>query len=194
MCHELLKDASVYALLLKIDETLCEAARRGGCPRCGGALHRGDYTRKPRGVDDDLLPEGYDRRLSLCCSADGCRKRVTPPSVRYLGRKVYLAAAVTIVSAIQASPKPWAIAKLQELTGVSRRTVMRWRKWWRETFVTTSVWVAIRARMMPTVDQGTLPHSLLERFIGASRDRLVALLNSIAPLTTTSWWSHAASG
>ena len=39
-------------------------------------------------------------RLSFCCDRDGCRKRVTPPSVRFLGRKVFLAVAVILISAI----------------------------------------------------------------------------------------------
>lgn len=193
MCHEQLNDASLYRLLFEIDKTVCEEAQKAGCPSCGGVLHRGDYPRKPRGVDDELLPEGYDRRLSLCCSVDGCRKRVTPPSVRYMGRKVYLAVVVAVVSAIQAGPKPWAVARLKELTGVNRRTVMRWRRWWRKTFVATSLWAVIRARLMPAVDEKALPRSLLERFVGASRDRLVALLNSVAPLTTTSG-THTTSG
>jgi hypothetical protein len=32
---------------------------------------------------------------------DGCRSRTTPPSLRFLGRKVYLATIVVLVSMMQ---------------------------------------------------------------------------------------------
>jgi len=34
----------------------------------------------------------------FCCAVDGCRSRATPPSLRFLGRKVYLAAIVVLVA------------------------------------------------------------------------------------------------
>jgi hypothetical protein len=75
MCPELLSDARLYALLLKFDEDLFAQTREEGCP-CGGALHSASYPRKPRGAQA-VLPAGYGRRHSLCCSQDGCRKRRT---------------------------------------------------------------------------------------------------------------------
>jgi hypothetical protein len=44
--------------------------------------------------------------LSLCCSRDGCRRRMTPPSVRFLGRRVYLGAVLVLVSAMQQGSLP----------------------------------------------------------------------------------------
>ena len=44
--------------------------------------------------------EEYAERFSFCCAVDGCRKRATPPSLRFLGRKVYLATVVTLISAM----------------------------------------------------------------------------------------------
>jgi hypothetical protein len=40
-----------------------------------------------------------NHRFSFCCDRDGCRNRATPPSVRFLGRKVYLGAVVMLISA-----------------------------------------------------------------------------------------------
>lgn len=87
MYHELPRNASFWAFLFKVDRGLAEEARQKKCP-CGGCLHRANYPRKPRGGGEEL-PQEYGRRLSFCCEREGCRKRVTPPSVRFLGRKVY---------------------------------------------------------------------------------------------------------
>ncbi len=48
MCHALLYDQKFLALLLRIDHDLAARRRADGC-QCGGALHRADYPRKPRG-------------------------------------------------------------------------------------------------------------------------------------------------
>jgi hypothetical protein len=65
------------------------------------------------------LPEDDDRRLSLCCSQ--CRRRTTPPSVRFLGRRVYLAAVVVLVQR-DAAPAVVASRSCGALIGVSRRS------------------------------------------------------------------------
>ena len=84
-----LGDGQLYALLRRCDEDLAAEQRAGGCPHCGGVLHSARYPRKPRGAVE-RLPDEYGWRLSLCCAREGCRKRATPPSLRFLGRKVYL--------------------------------------------------------------------------------------------------------
>jgi hypothetical protein len=179
----LLSDPSLYILLLRIDEDLYAQAQARGCPYCGAALHAAHYPRKPRG-GPARLPESYDRRLSLCCSRDGCRRRTTPPSVRFLGRRVYLAAMLVLVSAMQHGPGRVRMAKLRELFGVSRWTVCRWRHWWREVFDQTRFWQEHRGRLREPPARSALPLSLLERFVGAElRERLVALLRFLSPLT-----------
>jgi hypothetical protein len=60
--------------------------------------YRGSFDRKPRGVPVGLGPE-HLQRFSLCCAADGCRKRETPSSLHFLGRKVFLGAIVVLISA-----------------------------------------------------------------------------------------------
>ena len=88
MHHRLLREADFWEFLLTVDQDLADAACQEGCS-CGGRLHCAKYPRKPRGGPADLPPK-YGYRLSFCCDRDGCRKRLTPPSVRFLGRKVYL--------------------------------------------------------------------------------------------------------
>ena len=183
MCPALLRDTTLYDVLLKFDHDLAAEARAARCP-CGGALHSARYPRKPRGGPDDLGPE-YTTRLSFCCAVEGCRRRVTPPSVRFLGRRVYLGAVVVLVTAMRAGLTAPRAAQLREWFGVSGRTLARWRQWWRETFVASPFWQGVKGRFAPPVAPRALPASLLERF-GAehARDRLVALLRFLAPLTT----------
>ena len=79
-----------------------ERAAAEPCRYCGGPLHRGDYPRKPRGGLSPSAAEAFGRRFSLCCGREGCRRRATPPSVRFLGRRVYVGAVVIVASAIVA--------------------------------------------------------------------------------------------
>ena len=88
MCHAFLTDTNFYQLLFQIDESIAEEVSARGCD-CGGVLHSARYPRKPRGIRS-ALDSNYESRLSFCCSQDGCRRRSTPASVRFLGRKVYL--------------------------------------------------------------------------------------------------------
>jgi hypothetical protein len=136
MYEELLGDIGFYRLLLRFDEDLAAATRALGCWRCGKALHVADFRRKPRGVPPGL-GERYRERFSFCCVDRQCRKRRTCPSLRFLSRKVYLAAVVVLVSALRCGSTPRRLRYLQELVGVSRRTILRWRLWWSEVFTET---------------------------------------------------------
>jgi hypothetical protein len=180
--RDLLADATFHQLLLACDGDLADAARAGRCARCGGALHSACYPRKPRGRPCRLGPE-HDRRFSFCCAVDGCRSRATPPSLRFLGRKVYLAAIVVLVAILRHGVTTSRIDRLSQAVGVDRRTVERWRVWWRERFPATPFWQVARAAFMPPIDRERLPGSLLERFTGDDADRLVALLRFIGPVT-----------
>jgi hypothetical protein len=99
VCHAILRDANLYTFLFQIDRDLAAEARAAGC-LCGGVLHSARYPRKPRGGPRGLGPE-YETRLSFCCAKEGCRRRTTPPSVRFLGQRVYLGAVVVLVSAME---------------------------------------------------------------------------------------------
>ncbi|MBN6743287.1 hypothetical protein JKG47_23050, partial [Acidithiobacillus sp. MC6.1] len=94
MCHNLLHDPKIFQWLYRIDEALAEEARASRCA-CGGKWHRADYPRKPRGCLRDFRMQ-YASRFSFCCSH--CRKRRTSPSVRFLGRRVYLALVVLLMA------------------------------------------------------------------------------------------------
>lgn len=185
MYHELLRDASFWAFLFSIDQDLANTAKAEQCPECGGRLDCANYPRKPRGSRD--LPDEYRKRLSFCCARDGCRKRVTPPSVRFLGRKVYLGAVVVLVSAMRQGPSPRRVRELTELFGASRETIYRWREFWNELFPRTTFWKLARARLVPVFEFVDFPRSLLEAFVSGEDDRdgWSKLLFFLAPISVT---------
>ena len=73
--------------------------------------------------------------------------------------------------------------QLTEAVGVDRRTIARWRAWWRDSFTASPFWRIARAAFMPSVDQDRLPAALIERFTGDAAERLVALLRFLGPIT-----------
>jgi hypothetical protein len=183
MYHGLPCDASFWLFLFSIDQDLAQTTRKKACP-CGGRLHCANYPRKPRGGPDDL-PEPYGYRLSFCCDRDGCRKRVTPPSVRFLGRKVYLGAVIVLVAAMRQGPSPRRVRELSRLFGADRRTIARWQVFWREHFPDTPFWKVARGRLVPAVEVATLPLAILEAFLRSddSCQGWGRLLRFLSPIT-----------
>lgn len=170
-----------FERLTAIDEAIVASVRAGACGKCGGPLHRGDYPRKPRGGHVAAGAERFTQRFSLCCGREGCRRRSTPPSVRFLGRRVYVGAVVIIATVVALAQR----AVRREI-GVAPRTARRWIRWWRQMFPSTVVFVALAARLVPAVDRGRLPESILERLAGDERARVRNMLGWLAPLTTAS--------
>jgi len=183
-CQKHLADQELFQLLEKVDADLVEEARWKGCPLCGGKLHRSDYDRKPRGGPH------WDLRFSLCCAKEGCRRRQTPPSVRFMGRRVYAGLVVVLVSAMMHGLKPERVQCLREALGIDRRTLERWRQWWVVTFPESSFWREARARFLPPLRLKTMPLSLCESFEVQRRDRLLDLLKFLAPITTPAAWKE----
>jgi hypothetical protein len=172
-----------FVQLLKIDRGIVKLAAEKACSHCGGRLYRSDYPRKGRvgalGNVGDIL----DRRFSLCCGSEGCRRRATPPSVRFLGRRVY-AGAVVVVASVMAL----AIFTAQALaaTGIPSRTRRRWGTWWRDAFPQSAVFSGLSGRLVPAPAIDQLPESIIERLIGDDCERILLLLRHLGPLTTTS--------
>ena len=114
---------------------------------------------------------------------DGCRTRATPPSLRFLGRHVYLATVVTLISAMQLGTTPSRLARLSVVPGLDRRTLARWRAWWRSAFTDSPFAPVAMAAVVPPIDIAALPVSLLERFAGDVGEKLIALLRLLRPLS-----------
>jgi len=184
--------AAFFAELAAVDEAIAARVAEKGCPSCGGPLHRADYVRKPRGGRLASEGEAPAIRRSLCCGRRGCRKRALPPSVRFLGRRVYWEAVVLLASV---RALVMGIGKQAEQgTGVPRRTLKRWRAWWQNEFPESPFWTALRARFRPPPpDDSSLPLSLCERLAAdrGAREPTASLVLAtaarlLAPVTTRS--------
>ncbi|ANB01576.1 hypothetical protein ECTOBSL9_2912 [Ectothiorhodospira sp. BSL-9] len=180
MCHVPLSDPQFFRFLIHIDEALAAEAQAAGCP-CGGVLHRANYPRKPRGCPPAFRAE-YATRLSFCCSQ--CRRRTTSQSVRFLGRRVWLSW-VVVLGSTRPAGHGTAAAALCEALSIPWRTLARWRRWWREDFVRTSLWRVLGARFLLPVAAARLPNGLLEQLPGQEHEPLRCLLALLTPLTIT---------
>jgi len=186
VCHAFLIDSRFYRFLFDIDQDIARQVQAGGCS-CGGVLHSARYPRKPRGIFSPL-DESYETRLSFCCAEADCRRRSTPPSVRFLGRKVYLGVMVILITALEHGLSPKRRQWLIETLDIWPQTLSRWRRWWREAFPSSRCWQEHRGHFIPPVQTDQLPDALLSRLDGRDlRQRLCHLLLLLAPVTTTSW-------
>ncbi len=178
VCHTLLQSPQFFQLLLQIDAELAAQMHATLC-QCGGVLHRANYPRKPKACPEEVLAD-FQSRWSFCCNL--CRKRSTPMSVRFLGRRVYVALAV-VVLAVKRNKINAATTQASEALGVPERTIARWRQWWLQFFCATTLWQAQCARFMPSVELTELPQSLVTRFTGAAHEAMVRLLRFLSPLS-----------
>jgi len=170
MMHPQRLAGEFFARLEKLDEMIAATVAAGRCRHCEGPLHQGNYHRKPRGGLVATAGEAFTRRHSLCCGRRGCRKRALPPSLRFLGRRVYLEMVVLLASVmaqILATAREAVAA-----SGVPLRTLRRWGCWWREVFPRLPTWAELRARFVPPPpDETQLPRSLLVRLGGDGAHR-----------------------
>ena len=102
-----------------------------------------------------VAAEAFSHRFNLCCGRDGCRLRAMPPSVRFLGRRVYVGAVVVVASAIALTTI--AASAAVRATGVPARTTRRWLRWWRGPFTASAPFVELSARLVPAPERRRLP-------------------------------------
>lgn len=183
--HGYAADAKWFATLAAIDEQFAGNVKAAGCADCGGPLDRADYDRKPRG-DLGESADAFARRRSFCCRREGCRHRATPPSVRFLGRKVYVAVLVVLASVLGRERQIVGRGSDRRVVGVSVRTVRRWIDWWQIAFVLGRFWSEAKGLFATPVDEMALPTSLLARFAAPATSAVTAMLRLIAPITTAS--------
>lgn len=182
MSHKLLFNASFHSLLNTMDQELAQAVQEAGCG-CGGKLHRANYPRSPCG----LLPSfrsGYEERLSFCC--DRCRKRITPPSVRFFGRRWFPAPVHLLISLLRLSLNEQRLAQVKQRFGitVSESTWKRWRRWWRDCFITTPFWKKVQGCVATTMEEsGLFPRVLWGVFQGGLEEKMRLLLRFLSPCT-----------
>ena len=186
MYDEILRDASFVQALVEFDRELLREAQKRGWPSCGGKLDVAHFPRKPRGGPWDL-DDAQCLRLSVCCRREGCRRRVTPGSVRFLGRRVYLGVIVVLAGVLGQGPAPWRVRKLTRELGADRRTLLRWRRWWTERIGKSQPFVVGRGEFMPPPDGRDLPGTLLQCFVGTAAERMIRLLRWLAERFGSRW-------
>lgn len=116
---------------------------------------------------------------------DGCRTRLTPESVRFLRGMSYVSFVIVLLSALNHGPSGERMATLAVRLNVSRQTVQRWIKWWRDVFVVSPLWRVRRGEFMPSLSEDNLPQSLLDHYKGKidlTREVVADLLRFLAPL------------
>lgn len=185
MCHSAPLDSSFWIKLFHIDQQIAEQVRSAGCQRCesGGPLHVANYPRKPRSECRAVLGSSYDFRFSFCCAV--CRQRTTPASVRFLGRKVYLGAIISLISAGADALDEQTRRTVIEVLNLPAQTLYRWRLWWSTDVPASTCWRSLSGWFSPPIPPARLPGALLARLSGSALDvRLVQLLQLLAPLTT----------
>ena len=157
----------VWGALKYFDRRIAEQAKARGCPRCGGILDWASFPRKPRGLEG----LSAERRLSLCCRS--CRRRVTPASVRFLWKKVYVLLIV-------------ALEPVKRLFGIDRRTVGRWRRFWATELSVQSPLMVFRRHWLP-IEFSFDISDLLATFEISTGLRVVDLTRLLSPLGCATW-------
>jgi len=174
-------DRAKWELLTLIDIERARKVQAARCPHCGGRLDVSHYPRQPRGGPD------WKVRYSYCCAREGCRRRCTPESVRFLGRRVYVGFVVVLITVMHHGVTAARARALAEHMGVDRRTLERWRQWWLNEFVRSRCWQALRAMFAVPPKETTLPWSLYVALRELWPDGLLATLDKLAPMTTAGW-------
>jgi hypothetical protein len=186
MSQNYLFKASFHLLLIKIDQEFSNTIKQQGCP-CGGQLHQSDYPRSPFGLPAQFRDQ-YNERFSFCCAI--CRKRITPQSVRFFGRRWFPAPLLLLISVLTLGVSKRRCAQVKRHLGItiSESTWRRWRRWWSEVFITTPFWQQAKGSFPPTdqITQGPFPRVLLTAFQGKIKieEKIHLLLKFLAPLTS----------
>ena len=184
MIRDYLSNANFHEFLVKLDLDLAEQIRIKGCLHCSGTLHRADYPRSPLGLPRSSR-EYYLERYSFCCDQDGCRKRVTSPSVRFFGRRRYPTFLIVLICALRFGCNEKRLRQIQQLFGlmIDRKTWQRWVIWWLEVFTTTAFWKSMTGIISIANVTTHFPRNLLEIYKGSLQERLVQVLQLLTPLT-----------
>lgn len=185
MSHDWFVDDNPLSSLDAEDARVAAEVKADGCRFCAGRLDVASYPRKPRGSALITVGAWLDKRRSFCCAREGCRRRATPASLVFLGRRVYVAVVVLVESLRAqrvAEPVPL------ERAPPPPRTTRRWLDWFRSTLPKTAVFVAAAGRFWPPLLPAELPHALVASFDRLGRsvsESLVAALRFLSPLSTT---------
>jgi hypothetical protein len=183
MSHNFLLNSNFHFFLDSLDQDLAKQTQQKGCPECGHKLHYANYPRSPVGVSAQFRNH-YNERLSFCC--DTCRKRLTPASVKFFGRRWYPAPLFIFISALMRKITEYSLTQVKRHFGiiVSESTWKRWQRWWRDSFIETLFWKQAKG-IVPGVlgINRPFPRALLDIFNGTLEEKICFLLRFLSPLS-----------
>ena len=184
MSQNFLFKSSFHEHLIAIDRELAGIFAKKCCRYCGGKLHQADFPRSPMGMPHSLR-DYYNQRISFCCA--DCRRRTTPSSVRFFGRRWYGAPIFIFISIMISGISKRRLALIQKHFGIVVResTWRRWRKWWRDSFVVTKFWQQAKGQLPPTneITQGSSPRVIFSFYRGNIEEKMLLFLRFLSPLT-----------
>jgi hypothetical protein len=144
-----------------------------------------NYPRKPRGVPPEAA-KYFEKRFGHCCSTAECRKRRTPPSVRFLGRRVYVAIFIIIIFSVASHELYQKLIITTAANSFSKWTLDRWVIWWDCVIPISRVWKKISGQLNSNVDNQFLPLFLIEQFLasneGITDKAMLSLLEFLSPM------------
>ncbi len=182
MYHSLLQNTIFYNSLFALDLQIANQYQQSHCPFCGGKLHQAHYRRIPLGVPTGVH-EDYSLRFSYCCANDGCRKRLTTPSMRFLSQKQYSSVIILVIFMLKSKTDESKVEELNRLIdgSLSVETLRRWRCYWVNKVTQSHTFK--RAAFIHE-DALSMPCSLLAKFKKNAEQSLELALKWLLPLTT----------
>lgn len=182
MYHPLLLNTIFYNSLFALDLQIAHQYQQSHCPFCGGKLHQAHYWRRPLGVPIDVC-EDYRLRFSYCCANEGCRKRLTTPSMRFVSRKQYSSVIILVIFMLKSKTDESKVEELNRLldTSLSVETLRRWRCYWVNKVTQSHTFT--RAAFTHEIAL-SMPSSLLSKFKKNAEQSLELALKWLLPLTT----------
>jgi hypothetical protein len=193
MYQKLYSNSTLWRTLFENDQLSAEEVHRQPCPRpdCGGKMNWNNYVRKPRGgPEHPEFSKYFGYRMSLCCGR--CRKRQTPESVRFLGRKIYIGLTLLVASSrnegcqSETDPPTEKPQMVSPVDSISTRTLGRWVMWWTQSFFKSSFWRGSQGLFATSIDMSAPVSSLISKFVNSSMsETIVTILNFLAPITKT---------
>ena len=89
----------------------------------------------------------------------------------FWGRRVYWGAVLVVVTALrQGRGRGCTVERLRTQFGVTRPTLTRWLRYFREAFPQTRAWRWVTGRLVPPVAAEALPGGVVEQFVRARGD------------------------
>lgn len=176
MYHTALLAVSFWEALFFLDVKISdEFMKTACCERCGCRFFSAsDYVRKPRGFPEEInasiIDKCFGSRFSFRCG--GCRKRITPPSVRFLGRKIYIAPAIIWASRLieQGNVASGIATALDQIRNelqdfLPAKTARRWMNWWRGAVWSSPFWRAWQGQLYGHIMQEKFLSGVWEHFL-----------------------------